>query len=129
MLVLDPLPDEQCLILNDIKNVQVLPRLCYGYINWDDYLFRNYCFKNDGSSRVAMDFLAETNNIQRQNAASNNANNTDASIVNNDDDQESKMYGKNSNIFKVLRFGLRLSHPIFREKVKTIYYDIKLQLI
>ena len=127
MLVLDPLPDEQCLILNDIKNVQVLPRLCYGYINWDDYLFRNYCcFKNDGSSRVAMDFLAETNNIQRQNAASNNANNTDASIVNNDDDQESKMYGKNSNIFKVLRFDPDFSHPIFRGKgLKRYTIDIK----
>ncbi len=138
MLVLDPLPDEQCLILNNIRHVQVLPRLCHSYINWEDYLFRNYsCFKNDGSSRVAMDFLAETNNILRESFHVNNNSNDatrsrhygNAATTNtiNGHEYDKNMYGKHTNIFKVTTFDPDFSHPIFRGKgLKRYTVDIKI---
>ena len=120
MLALDPFPDENWLILDHTKHVQVLPRLCYGYITWDDYLFRNYtCFKSDGSSRVAMDFLGETQNIIYESISNAYLSRSKVNHIN--------MYGENSNIFRVLSFNPDFSHEISRGRsLKRYTIDIKI---
>ena len=120
MLALDPFPDENWLKLDHTKHVQVLPRLCYGYITWDDYLFRNYtCFKSDGSSRVAMDFLGETQNIIYESISNAYLSRSKTNRIN--------MYGENSNIFRVLSFDPDFSHEISRGRsLKRYTIDIKI---
>ena len=120
MLALDPFPDENWLNLDHTKHVQVLPRLCYGYVTWDDYLFRNYtCFKSDGSSRVAMDFLGETQNIIYESISN--------SYLSRSKNNRINMYGENSNIFRVLSFDPDFSHEISRGRsLKRYTVDMKI---